>query len=132
MILGNNEHPIERIMDNAFSKIKTIVDADTVIGSPVTTADGLSIIPISKVTMGFVTGGGEYSDMSRQAYTDYPFAGGSGAGVSVVPIGFLINDGKTIKMVKIEEAEDIYSKVFDLIPGILKSFVKKDNHPINQ
>jgi len=126
MILGNNEHPIERIMDNAFSKIKTIIDADTVIGSPVTTADGLSIIPISKVTMGFVTGGGEYSDMSRQSYTDYPFAGGSGAGVSVVPIGFLINDGKTIKMIKIEEAEDIYSKIFDLIPGLLKNIVKKD------
>ena len=97
MIVREQEHPVERIMDNAFTKIRTIVEADTVIGTPDVTADGVSIIPISKVTAGFLTGGGEYSDMSRQSYTDYPFAGGSGAGVSVSPIGFLVSDGKTVK-----------------------------------
>ncbi|MDR3021515.1 MAG: GerW family sporulation protein [Clostridiales bacterium] len=127
MIGIKNEHPIERIMDNAFAKIKTIIDADTVIGNPVTTADGISIIPISRVSLGFVTGGGEYSDMSRTNYSEYPFAGGSGAGLSVVPIGFLINDGTTIKMINIEEQDDAYSKILDMIPGIIKGFVKKED-----
>jgi sporulation protein YtfJ len=126
MIGLNNEHPIERIMDNAFNKIKSIIDADTVIGNPVTTADGVSIIPVSRVAMGFVTGGGEYSDMSKSNIADYPFAGGSGAGLSVVPIGFLVNDGKTIKMINIDEQDDAYSKIIDMIPGLIKGFVKKD------
>jgi sporulation protein YtfJ len=125
MIGLKNEHPIERIMDNAFTKIKSIIDADTVIGNPVTTADGITIIPISRVAMGFVTGGGEYSDMSRTNYTEYPFAGGSGAGLSVVPIGFLINDGTSIKMINIDEQDDAYSKIIELIPDLVKGFVKK-------
>ncbi len=66
MIVQSNEHPVERVMDNAFTKIRTLVDADTVVGNPVRTEDGVSIIPLSKVTMGFLTGGGEYSDMAQQ------------------------------------------------------------------
>lgn len=120
MIIQENEHPIERIMDNAFTKIRTLVDADTVIGSPVLTADGVSIIPVSKVTMGFLTGGGEYSDMSRQTYTEYPFAGGSGAGVSVSPIGFLISDGKSVKLVNVDE-KNPFDKIMGLIPDVVDS-----------
>lgn len=122
MIIEQNEHPIERIMDNAFVKIRTIVDADTVIGNPVTTADGVSIIPVSKVTMGFITGGGEYSDMSRQTYTEYPFAGGSGAGVSVAPIGFLVSDGKSVKLINVDEKSP-YDKIFGLIPEVISSLL---------
>ena len=103
MIIQQQEHPVERIMDNAFTKIRTLVEAETVIGTPVVTADGVSIIPVSKITAGFLTGGGEYSDMSRQTYTEYPFAGGSGAGVSVSPVGFLVSDGKTVKLVNVDE-----------------------------
>ena len=103
MIVQQQEHPIERIMDNAFMKMKTLVEADTVVGTPVVTSDGVSIIPVSKITAGFLTGGGEYSDMSRQTYTEYPFAGGSGAGVSVSPIGFLVSDGKSVKLVNVDD-----------------------------
>ena len=121
MFSVSNEHPIERIMDNAFVKIRNIVDADTVIGNPVISADGVTIIPISKVTMGFVTGGGEYSDMSRQEYSDYPFAGGSGAGVSIVPVGFLINDCNSVRMVHIDE-KNAYDKILAMIPDFIKGF----------
>lgn len=123
MIVQQNEHPIERIMDTAFTKIRTLVDADTVVGSPVMTADGVSIVPISKVTMGFLTGGGEYSDMSRQEYTEYPFAGGSGAGVSVSPIGFLISDGKSVKLVNIDDKSP-FDKIMNLLPEIAEELVK--------
>lgn len=122
MIIEQNEHPVERVMDNAFTKIRTLVDADTVVGTPVTTADGVSIIPISRVSMGFLTGGGEYSDMSRQNYTEYPFAGGSGAGVSVKPIGFLINDGKSVKLVNVDE-KNPFDKILGLLPDLMESVV---------
>ena len=122
MILRENEHPIERIMETAFTKIRTLADTDTIIGRPVTTADGVSIVPISKVTMGFVTGGGEYSDMSRQTYTEYPFAGGSGAGVSVAPIGFLVSDGKTVKLVPVDSKSPL-DRILSLIPDIAEVFV---------
>ena len=122
MILRENEHPIERIMETAFTKIRTLADTDTIIGRPVTTADGVSIVPISKVTMGFVTGGGEYSDMSRQTNTEYPFAGGSGAGVSVAPIGFLVSDGKTVKLVPVDGKSPL-DRILSLIPDIAEVFV---------
>ena len=118
MIVQQQEHPIERIMDNAFMKMKTLVEADTVVGTPVVTSDGVSIIPVSKITAGFLTGGGEYSDMSRQTYTEYPFAGGSGAGVSVSPVGFLVSDGKSVKLVNIDDKNPL-EKILDTVPEIL-------------
>lgn len=122
MILQNNEHPIERVMDNAFTKIRTLVDADTVVGNPVTTEDGVSIIPLSKVTMGFLTGGGEYSDMAQQNLAEYPFAGGSGAAVSVSPIGFLISDGKSVKIIKMDD-KNPFEKILNLIPDVVDSLL---------
>jgi sporulation protein YtfJ len=120
MILENKNHPIERIMDNAMTKIRTFAASDTIIGSPVCTTDGVSIIPISKVTMGFLTGGGEYSDLSRENYSEYPFAGGSGAGVSISPVGFLVSDGKSIKLVNIDD-KNAFEKLLDVIPEVLDS-----------
>jgi len=124
LIIEHNEHPIERIMDNAFIKLKGLVSADTVVGNPVTTSDGVSIIPISRVTMGFLTGGGGYSDMSRESYSEYPFAGGSGAGISVAPVGFLVNDGKSVKLVGVDD-KSAYDKLLSLIPDVISSFTCK-------
>ena len=127
MFTTTQDHPIERIMDNAFTKIRTIVDADTVIGNPVTSIDGTTIIPISKVTMGFVTGGGEYSDMSREEYDEFPFAGGSGAGLTVSPVGFLVNDGKSIKIVNLNDSSSPYDKIFGLIPKVVQGMMKNND-----
>ncbi|MCI8459307.1 MAG: sporulation protein YtfJ [Clostridia bacterium] len=118
MIVQSNEHPVERVMDNAFTKIRTLVDADTVVGNPVRTEDGVSIIPLSKVTMGFLTGGGEYSDMAQQNLAEYPFAGGSGAAVSVSPIGFLVSDGKSVKIIKMDD-KNPFEKILELIPDVV-------------
>lgn len=125
MIIQHEEHPIERIMDNAFIKMKGLISADTVMGEPVTTADGVSIIPVSKVTMGFLTGGGEYSDLSSEEKSQYPFAGGSGAGMSVSPVGFLVNSGDSIKLVGVED-ESLYDKIFSLVPDLMLSLTKKN------
>lgn len=125
MIIEHNEHPIERVMDNAFVKMKGLISADTVVGRPVVTVDGTSIIPVSRVTMGFLTGGGEYSDLSRENYSEYPFAGGSGAGVSVSPVGFLVSDGKCVKLVGVDD-KSLYDKLLSLIPDVVSIFTKKD------
>ena len=119
-MIFSNEKPVERVMDTAFVKMKTLISADTVIGSPIATADGASIIPISKVTVGFITGGGEYSDMSRDNYTEYPFAGGSGTGMAITPIGFLVNDNKSIKFINIEE-KSLIDKLLSTLPETLEN-----------
>ena len=123
MIIESSEHPIERIMDTAFNKLRTVVSADTIIGSPVFTQDGVSIFPISRVTLGFIKGGGEYGETKT---ANYPFAGGSGTGVSVTPIGFLVCDAKGVKVTTLDD-KPLYEKLIDLAPEILKSILKKDD-----
>ena len=83
------DHPIGDLMQTTLENIKDMVDVNTVIGEPIPTGSGATIIPVSKVTFGFVAGGGEY-DKNQLPETDKPFAGGSGAGVSVQPVGFLV------------------------------------------
>ena len=99
------KHPIEQIMNSAMSRLKTIIDVNTVIGDPIETADGVTIVPVSKVTVGFVAGGGEYSQNNidkKNTNPDFPFAGGSGAGFNVVPVGFLIKENGTFRMIDVE------------------------------
>jgi len=119
LIINNEQKPVERVMDNAFSKIKTIIDADTVIGKPLILDDGTGIIPISRVTMGFLTGGGEYSDMTGKS-SDFPFAGGSGIGASVVPVGFLVKNEKGFKIIGVSD-RNLYEKVLALVPEALEA-----------
>jgi len=120
MIIENETHPIERIMDNAMVKIRSFAASDTIVGTPVVTADGASIIPVSKVTMGFLTGGGEYSDLSQDSCNDYPFAGGSGAGVSVTPVAFLVSDGKCVRLIGMDD-KSAFEKILETIPDVLDS-----------
>ena len=91
------EHPIGDLMQTTLENIKDMVDVNTVIGEPVPTGTGATIIPVSKVTFGFVAGGGEY-DQNQLPEEEKPFAGGSGAGVSVQPVGFLVVQQDCVKV----------------------------------
>lgn len=82
----DNQHPINSVMQTALENIKDMIDVNTVVGDPVITGSGGTVIPVSKVSFGFVAGGGEYV----QDNIEKPFAGGSGAGVSLQPVGFLV------------------------------------------
>ena len=119
MIISNEQKPIERVMDNAFSKLRSIVDADTVIGKPLVLEDGTGILHVSRVTMGFLTGGGEYSDISGKS-PEFPFAGGSGIGAAVTPVGFLVMRGKDWKILHIGD-RTLYDKVLSMIPEALEA-----------
>ena len=86
-----NSTAVKELIEDSVEKIKTIVDAGTIIGDAVVTPDGTQIIPISKVSVGFVVGGGEYADLSaRRVANHFPMSGGSSGGMSVTPVGFLI------------------------------------------
>ena len=82
-------HPIGELMQSTLENIRGMVDVNTVVGDPIDARDGSTVIPLSRVSFGFVSGGGEYKT-PRQTDEDKPFAGGSGAGVSVQPVGFLV------------------------------------------
>ena len=116
---------IENLMKNAISKIKEMIDVNTVIGNPISSFDGTIIIPITKVSVGFVAGGGEYSQNipPKNAQKEYPFAGGSTAGFSITPIGFLVGKSGNLKLINMDNKSTFESvlKLFDEITKNLKN-----------
>ena len=112
-----DKHPIENIMTTTMENIRDMVDVNTVIGDPVTAAEGATIIPISRVSFGFVSGGGEYG--AKPELTATPFAGGTGAGVTVQPMGFLSITGREVRFTPVQYAAPI-DRVIDMIPGVIK------------
>ena len=119
-------HPINKIMEEALTKIKTIIDVNTVIGDPITTLDGLNIIPITKVSMGFVAGGGEYSQNipPKKQKEEYPFAGGSGAGFNITPIGFLVGRESDLKLITIDN-KNSFEEILKIASDIVKKIKNK-------
>ncbi|MBS1313846.1 MAG: sporulation protein YtfJ [Clostridia bacterium] len=119
------ENKINRVIDTAMKNLSTLVDVNTVIGKPMKTEDGSLIIPVSKVTLGFMTGGGEYGEVKvMKKDRAIPFAGGSGAIVSMKPTGFLVNDGKGYRV--IAAANEPYEKILDVASDLLASAQQGD------
>ncbi|KAF1086488.1 putative spore protein YtfJ [Sporotomaculum syntrophicum] len=123
-------HPIEGLMKTAMESIKEMVDVNTVVGDPVETPDGNVIIPISRVACGFGAGGGEFdyggSDKDDNGESQMPgFGGGSGAGVSVKPVGFLVAGNGQVRLIPVDgnatldRLIDLAPQVFTQIQGIL-------------
>lgn len=119
---------IEEIIDTAFLRLKNMADADTVVGKPIETADGGVVIPVSKVSVGFVAGGGEYSEVTlagkKPEGKDFPFAGGSGAGLCVTPVAFVVvADGET-KMFAIDQKSPM-QKLWEMVPEVVRNGLDK-------
>lgn len=123
-----DKHPIEGIMGISMDKIREMVDVNTIIGDPINSADGTVIIPISKVSFGFVSGG---SDLPAQAAEK--FAGGSGAGVTVKPQAFIVikRDGSVdllemgVKSSPVDAVIDAMPDVIEKIKGFVASAKEK-------
>ena len=98
------DHPIGSLMQTTLENIKDMVDVNTVIGEPIPTGSGATIIPVSKVSFGFVAGGGDYDSVKPPSAAAQPFAGGSGAGVSVQPVGFLVVSEEGVKVLPAQYA----------------------------
>src|SRR5574344_539529 len=108
---------LDNLIDKTLSNLKTIADSKTIFGDEIITSDGTKIIPVSKATIGFVVGGGEYADLSTiRVGTHYPMAGGSGGGISLTPIGFLVNSNNQVSY--IPTCENGYQKIIENVSKI--------------
>lgn len=93
-----NDIPLKQIIDAALSNIGSVADVNTVIGEPLTLPTGVTVIPFSKVSVGFASGGADYAGKKPED-TNVHFAGGNGAGISVTPLGFVIINGSDVRVV---------------------------------
>ncbi len=111
-----NEHPIEGMMNVTLDKIRQMIDANTVMGDPITTPDGTVIIPISKISYGFASGG---SDLPSKAHPEKNyFGGGAGAGVTVTPLAFLTISGGSTRLLQIDPYNSSADRVIGMIPDV--------------
>jgi sporulation protein YtfJ len=125
-----SDHPIEGLMTTAMQSIKEMVDVNTIVGDAVQAPDGTVIIPISKVCFGFAAGGGDYGQQPTgtnvESGSKLPFAGGSGAGVSINPVAFMVCGENHVKLLPVDINTSV-DKVLDLMPGL----IDKINSAIN-
>ena len=122
----SSQDTINELISSSMEKIKTIVDSSTIVGEKVTTQDGTTIIPISKISVGYVVGGGEYADLSsRRVANHFPMAGGSSGGMSVTPVGFLIETKGEINFVNVEN-KSLYQTVLNMFNALLAKVQKSE------
>lgn len=121
------EHPIQGLMKTAMENLKEMVDVNTIVGEPVETPDGSVILPISKVGFGFAAGGSEFkldeehtSKIEEIKNKDKPFGGGSGGGVSISPVAFLVVGKTGVQLLPLDSQTHIYERLIDLAPQVME------------
>ena len=118
------KHPIGEMMEITMTKIKEMVDVNTVVGTPITTPDGITLIPVSKVSFGFGSGGSDFPVKEKSG-----FGGGNGAGIKIEPIGFLTIKEGSVRMVNITPpADTTIDRAIELIPDVIdrvEAFIEK-------
>ncbi|OOE13905.1 GerW family sporulation protein [Fictibacillus arsenicus] len=126
-----SEHPIQGLMKTAMENLKEMIDVNTIIGDPVETPDGSVILTVSKVGFGFAAGGSEFGNQQESKQSsqgsqgssnggkEMPFGGGSGGGVSITPIAFLVVSNTGIKTIHLDNSTHLYERILDLAPGVI-------------
>lgn len=118
-------NPIENLMKTTLENIKQMVDVNTIVGNPIETKDGTTVIPISKVSFGFASGGSEFiSDNDNIEDSNFPFGGGSGSGISIKPMAFLVLKDDSVRLLSLNQ-HNTYDKIIDSVPQILDMLRKK-------
>lgn len=121
--MAEKDRKIHNLIDVSLENLHSIADVNTIIGKPIITASGLQVIPFSKVTMGNISGGGEYGEIKVVKEIDgMPFAGGSGGVVSMKPMGFLVDDGKTCRVLRIsdEPLDNFIERATDILREVMQ------------
>lgn len=107
-------------MGQSMEKIRDMIDVNTIVGNPITTPDGTTLIPVSKVTFGFASGGTDVAGQNQQASSPIHYGAGSGAGVSVQPVAFVvINDGNVRMLYLDPPSSGTLDRVIDMVPGLI-------------
>lgn len=123
--MANEGHPINGLLDSSMQNLRSLVDADTIIGNQITTPDGTVIIPVSKVSFGFASGG---SDLPTNKQNEL-FGGGAGGGVSVQPLGFLVIKDGAVSLLQMDNSKNTADRMVSLMPEMvdkLGAMFKKD------
>ena len=110
---------LSNMIENTLSKVKDMISVNDVVGTPITTPEGVTIIPISKVSVGFGGGGSDFvsKNMNKQ---ENPFGGGVGGGVNVTPVAFIIIKGDSVRMLPVAApANTTADRVVELVPDVL-------------
>lgn len=116
---------IKGIMDVTMEKIRAMVDADTIIGKEIKLDSGIVIIPVSKISFGFASGGSDFPSKTNKEL----FGGGAGAGVSVTPTAFIVVNGNDVRMLQVSKKPDSTDKAIDMLPSLVdkvSALFKKD------
>lgn len=119
------EHPIQQLINDAMGKMREIVDSNTVIGTPITTREGTTILPVSKISFGFVSGG---TDFANEKQKDL-FGGAASSGASITPVGFLVIKDDSVKLIQLAENGRAVDRVLNMVPEVLdkvEGFISKD------
>lgn len=118
------QHPIQELMASALQKMRDLVDSNTIIGSPITTQDGTTILPVSKISFGFISGG---TDFANEKQKDL-FGGAASSGASIIPVGFLVIQGGNVKLIQLAEGGATVDRVLNMVPEVIdkvESFISK-------
>lgn len=136
-----SEHPIENLMMTTMTSIENMVDVNTIIGEPIESKNGITIIPISKVCFGFAAGGSEFSGETLKEYNrkdkdeeiEYklPFGGGAGAGVSIHPVAFIVIQDNSVKLMSVDH-DSCIDKLLDYVPDLMQKLNDMFNKTIQQ
>lgn len=113
-----DNNPISQLMQTTMDNVKNVLKVDTVVGDPIITPDGITLVPISKISLGFGGGGVEFG--AKKAGDDRPYGGGNATGVKIEPIGFLVVKEGTVRMINVTPpASNTVDRIIDMVPQVM-------------
>lgn len=114
-------HPLPDMMGATMQKLREMVDVNTIIGDPIETPDGVTILPVSKVKIGYAGGGSDFATKNYPANRDNAFGGGSGAGITMTPVAFLIIKGESVRLLPIAEPPSgAVDRLVEMLPDLIE------------
>ena len=111
----DKQQSIQQLMANTLGKMRELVDSNTVIGTPITTEAGTTIIPVSKISFGFVSGGTDFANDKQKDL----FGGAASSGASITPVGFLVINGTTVKFMQVAEGNRTIDRLINMMPEVI-------------
>lgn len=123
----DRKEKVDNLIEGAAERLATLIDVNTVVGKPIFSASGTQIIPLTKVTMGYLSGGGEYGETKViKEGENMPFAGGAGAVVGMKPVGFLVDDGTSCRLLRLGDGplERTVEKAGELVDELIQKYAR--------
>lgn len=117
---------VQEIMANSIGKIRELVDSNTVIGTPIETKSGVTILPVSKITFSLISGGTDYANLKQKDL----FGGAASSGASITPVGFLVIDDKNVRLIQLADNGRMVDRLLNMVPEVMdrvEGFVSKSN-----